>query len=76
MSQVIVPSVSTVAAEPLHVTPAIPERASVTLPENDPVRRRPNTTRAKQRLGWQPTVSLKDGLSQTVAYFRSVLEQS
>jgi len=43
------------------------------LPENDPVRRRPDTTRAKQRLGWQPSVSLKDGLSQTVAYFKNVL---
>lgn len=43
------------------------------LPLNDPVRRRPDTTRAKQRLDWQPTMSLLDGLSKTVDYFRKQL---
>ncbi len=42
------------------------------LPINDPVRRRPDSTRAKQRLDWEPGVSLKDGLAKTVAYFREV----
>ncbi len=44
------------------------------LPENDPVRRRPDTTRAKERLGWQPRVSLEDGLSRTVEYFKTAIE--
>ncbi len=44
------------------------------LPENDPVRRRPDTTRAKERLGWAPQVSLQDGLRETVAYFRGLAE--
>ncbi len=43
------------------------------LPENDPVRRRPDNTRAKERLGWQPSVLLVDGLSATVDYFRKVV---
>ncbi len=43
------------------------------LPENDPVRRRPDTTRAKERLGWLPRVDLLDGLGRTVEYFRGVL---
>ena len=43
------------------------------LPENDPVRRRPDNTRAKQRLGWEPSVSLVDGLRRTVDYFRKVV---
>ena len=42
------------------------------LPQNDPVRRRPDTTRAKQRLDWAPQVSLSDGLRKTVDYFRSI----
>ena len=42
------------------------------LPQNDPVRRRPDTTRAKQRLAWAPQVSLTDGLRKTVDYFRSI----
>ena len=40
------------------------------LPENDPVRRRPDVSRAKQRLHWQPRVDLMEGLRATVEYFR------
>ena len=43
------------------------------LPENDPIRRRPDITRAKNRLGWQPRVSLLDGLRGTVDYFHAAL---
>ncbi|MCH8075204.1 MAG: hypothetical protein IIC64_05230 [SAR324 cluster bacterium] len=46
------------------------------LPQNDPVRRRPDTTRAKQRLDWAPRVSLSDGLRKTVDYFRSISVQA
>ena len=42
------------------------------LPENDPVRRRPDTTRARERLGWQTRVTLLDGLRETVEYFREI----
>ena len=40
------------------------------LPENDPIRRRPDIARAEERLGWQPRVTLLDGLRETVEYFR------
>jgi len=40
------------------------------LPENDPVRRRPDTTRAQQRLDWAAKEILSEGLRQTVEYFR------
>lgn len=43
------------------------------LPKDDPVRRRADTTRARERLGWQPTIGLKEGLTKTVAYFRETL---
>jgi UDP-glucuronate decarboxylase len=43
------------------------------LPENDPKRRCPDITRARELLGWQPTVDLKDGLTRTVAYFDALL---
>ena len=42
------------------------------LPDDDPLRRKPDCTRARQRLGWQPRVPLLDGLRKTVAYFRDV----
>src|SRR6266478_1580890 len=43
------------------------------LPENDPKQRRPDITRAKTLLGWDPKVSLDEGLRPTVAYFRREL---
>jgi UDP-glucuronate decarboxylase len=41
------------------------------LPQDDPTKRKPDITRARQRLGWEPKVSLAEGLAHTVAYFRS-----
>ncbi len=43
------------------------------LPENDPKQRRPDITRARTLLGWEPKVSLEEGLAPTVAYFRREL---
>ncbi|HZX41331.1 MAG TPA: UDP-glucuronic acid decarboxylase family protein [Myxococcaceae bacterium] len=42
------------------------------LPTDDPQRRRPDITLARQLLGWEPRTSLGDGLRQTIAYFRGV----
>ena len=43
------------------------------LPVDDPKQRRPDITRARELLGWQPEVRLEDGLGRTLEYFRSVL---
>jgi nucleoside-diphosphate-sugar epimerase len=43
------------------------------LPEDDPKRRRPDISKAKELLGWQPTVSLEDGLAKTIDYFKKVI---
>lgn len=43
------------------------------LPADDPHRRCPDITRAKETLGWAPRVSLEDGLKETIAYFRGAL---
>jgi len=43
------------------------------LPENDPVRRKPDITIAKNELKWTPKVGLEDGLNEAIKYFRSVL---
>ncbi|HXX40605.1 MAG TPA: NAD-dependent epimerase/dehydratase family protein [bacterium] len=39
------------------------------LPQDDPVRRRPDITRAKTLLGWEPHVSLEEGLKRTLEWF-------
>jgi UDP-glucuronate decarboxylase len=43
------------------------------LPTDDPKQRQPNITLAIDKLGWRPTVELEDGLSETTAYFRKLL---
>jgi UDP-glucuronate decarboxylase len=42
------------------------------LPEDDPTRRRPDITLAKQNLNWQPTVPLREGLARTIEWFRTI----
>jgi UDP-glucuronate decarboxylase len=42
------------------------------LPADDPARRRPDITLAKSNLGWQPKVSLDEGLKKTIEWFRSI----
>lgn len=42
------------------------------LPPDDPTRRRPDITLAKTRLGWEPEISLTQGLEKTIAWFRSI----
>ncbi len=43
------------------------------LPTDDPKQRRPDITRAREKLGWQPTTQLDDGLKETISYFQRVL---
>ena len=39
------------------------------LPEDDPARRRPDITRAREALGWEPRVPVREGLEKTIAWF-------
>ncbi len=41
------------------------------LPQDDPAVRQPDITRAREKLGWEPKVTLEDGLEETIRYFRS-----
>jgi dTDP-glucose 4,6-dehydratase len=43
------------------------------LPKDDPKQRRPDISRAKALLGWEPKVALEQGLKETIAYFREVV---
>ncbi|WLT33241.1 UDP-glucuronic acid decarboxylase family protein [Geothrix sp. PMB-07] len=43
------------------------------LPPDDPQQRRPDISKAKALLGWEPKVNLEDGLKETIAYFRKRL---
>lgn len=42
------------------------------LPKDDPVRRKPDIEKIKKEIGWQPKVSLEEGLKKTIDYFRNI----
>jgi len=41
------------------------------LPVDDPTQRRPDITKAKEVLSWEPSIDLQNGLSKTIAWFRN-----
>ncbi len=43
------------------------------LPQDDPKQRQPDISLAKDKLGWEPTIELQDGLTKTIAYFREIV---
>jgi UDP-glucuronate decarboxylase len=43
------------------------------LPKDDPVQRQPDISLAKEKLGWEPTVPLREGLLKTIKYFDEIL---
>ncbi len=45
------------------------------LPQDDPMQRCPDITRARAVLGWEPSVALDDGLARTIAYFERLLSE-
>lgn len=61
------------AQEVLSVTRSTSKILFKPLPQDDPTRRRPDITRARTLLGWEPKVQLREGLEQSLAYFRSCM---
>ena len=57
----------------LEVTDSTSELSYVELPVDDPTRRRPDITKARTLLGWEPRVGLKDGLKKSLDFFKSKL---
>lgn len=57
----------------LEVTGAKSEITFAPMPEDDPKQRRPDITKARALLGWEPKVPLRQGLDQSLDYFRSKL---
>jgi dTDP-glucose 4,6-dehydratase len=63
------------AHEVLRVTGSKSEIIHKPLPQDDPTRRRPDITKAKRLLGWEPRISLREGLEMSLPYFKSCLQK-
>jgi UDP-glucuronate decarboxylase len=61
------------ATQVLRLTESSSKLSFQELPQDDPKQRRPDITRAREALGWAPTVGLEAGLEKTIAYFKSKL---
>ncbi len=62
------------AKEVLAVTGANVELIFKPLPQDDPARRRPDITVARNLLGWEPTIPLREGLQCSLDYFKACVE--
>ena len=45
------------------------------MPVDDPAQRKPDITRARTLLGWEPKVDLRDGLGPTIEFFRGAIAE-
>ena len=43
------------------------------LPVDDPIQRRPDISKAKIELGWEPSIDLQTGLEKTIEYFKQII---
>ena len=58
----------------IDITGSTSEISFRELPEDDPQRRKPDITLAREKLGWDPAVELRDGLLKTVSYFKQLIK--
>lgn len=65
-------TIKQLAEKIIELTGASSSLVFAPLPEDDPLQRQPDITRAKEILDWTPTIELEQGLEKTIAYFRSI----
>ena len=57
----------------IELTNSKSEVIEMPLPPDDPKQRRPNIDLAKEKMGWEPTISLREGLIPTIEYFSKLV---
>jgi len=65
-------SISELANLVIKLTGSSSELVFKPLPSDDPMQRQPDISLAKEKLDWEPTVNLEEGLKKTIAYFRTL----
>jgi UDP-glucuronate decarboxylase len=66
-------SVLELAKKIIQLTGSKSEIINKKLPEDDPVKRQPDISLAKEKLNWEPTIQLDDGLKKTIEYFKKLI---
>ena len=64
------------AEKVLEMTNSVSKIVKVDAREDDPIRRKPDISLAKQKLGWQPEITLQEGLRPTIDYFEKLLKDN
>src|SRR5262249_19844688 len=64
-------TITTLAREVIELTDSASQLVFEPLGEGDPKRRKPDITRARQILGWEPKIPRSEGLRRTLEFFRS-----
>jgi UDP-glucuronate decarboxylase len=57
----------------LELTGSKSKMVFMPLPQDDPLQRCPDITKAREVLGWEPKIALREGLVRTIEYFKSVI---
>lgn len=57
----------------INISHAVSKVSYLPLPQDDPIRRCPDITKAKSLLNWKPSVTLEEGLIKTIDYFKNII---
>ncbi len=63
-------SIGELASQVISLTGSRSKIVHLPLPEDDPLQRKPSIDLAKEQLGWEPKIQLKEGLERTIKYFK------
>ena len=66
-------TISQLAEKVIELTASRSKIVYIPLPSDDPMQRKPDISLAKEKLNWQPTICLEEGLRKTIAYFDALL---
>lgn len=68
-------TIRALAEKVIEMTGSDSEISYQDLPQDDPKQRRPDITKAKEVLGWEPKIQIEQGLERTIAHFRELLPE-
>ena len=66
-------TVSELAKMVIQITGSKSQIIYKSLPQDDPMQRRPDISKANELLRWEPKIQLKEGIKQTANYFKSII---